>query len=591
MIIEVEGFMLGKILEISNNKIVVENNDTIKNVINFYVKITSQERIFIGEIKAFNQKEITISLLGELEGEKFKYGLSHKPSFDGKIEFLKPEELNILFGAINYSAHTHLYFGKSAIYEEYPIYLNINNLFANHLVVLGNTGSGKSCGMARILQNLFYKNDAQAINSTFFIIDAYGEYKNAFSMIDYVNKDLSYKNYTTDLDSHDEKLLIPLWLLSVDDLSLLLDVTNRNQISIIEKALQLVNVFLRQDDKVMEYKNSIIAQALLDIFINGNTPAQIRDQVFSVLTRYNTEELNLDTPIYMPGYTRPLKQCLMIDETGKIREMELVITFLNKYILEDMQLSLPDGSYKYTLKDLLYAFDFALIEQGVLNDKNVYSLAHSLRVKLASILNSKDSKFFELPKYYTKREFMELITHKEGKKVQVVNLNLQGIDDRLAKNVAKVYAKMIFDFNKDNHHDNNNLPIHIILEEAHRYVQNDHDVDILGYNIFERIAKEGRKYAVILSLISQRPSELSQTVLSQCSNFIVFRITHPADIDYIKSMIPYVDEEMIEKIKNLPTGHALGFGNAIVLPTITKLDEATPGPTSQSCDIANTWFQ
>ena len=134
------------------------------------------------------------------------------------------------------------------------------------------------------------------------------------------------------------------------------------------------------------------------------------------------------------------------------------------------------------------------------------------------------------------------------------------------------------------------MPIHIVLEEAHRYVQNDSDVEILGYNIFERIAKEGRKYAILLNLISQRPSELSQTVLSQCSNFLVFKITHPNDIEYIKPMIPFVDDDMIEKIKNLQIGSCLTFGSAFQIPTITKIDLATPAPSSSSCDISSRWF-
>ena len=581
--------MLGKILEIKNNHLTIAKEDISNDIINLYVKIIDKENTFIGEISAFNENTISINLVGELNNNSFYYGLNKKPTLDAKVEILPQNELNILFGINNYSPKTHLYFGKSAIYENCPIYLNINKLFANHFVVLGNTGSGKSCGMARILQNLFYKSDADPVNATFFIIDAYGEYKSAFSQIDYVNKDLVYKNYTTDLNSSDEVLQIPLWLLSLDDICILLEVNDRSQIPIIEKALKLVSIFKKEEETVIKYKNNVIANALLDILINGNTPAQIRDQIFSVLTRYNTKDLNLETPIYQPGYTRPLKQCLMIDETGKIRDMELVINFLNEYCLEEATLDLPDGSFMYSLNDLLYAFDFALIDEGVLNDAHVFERAHALRVKLASICDSEISKFFHFDNHFTKEEFYQSLTHKDGKKAQVINLNLHNIDDRFAKAVAKIYAKMLFDYNK-NALERGKNPIHIVLEEAHRYVQNDNDVNILGYNIFERIAKEGRKYAVLLSLISQRPSELSQTVLSQCLNFIVFKITHPADIDYIKPMIPYVDDEMLEKIKNLPTGNCLAFGSAFVIPTITKIDMASPSPSSNSCNISENWF-
>ncbi len=584
--------MLGEIIEIRNNIVILKKNEnTLQNIVNLFVKIVDKDKIYIGEIVSYSKEIIEIKLSGEIINNNFIYGVSQKPSFDAVVTLLEEESLNILFGGNKYSPSTSLYLGKSALYKDYPIYVNINNLFANHLVVLGNTGSGKSCGMARVMQNLFYKQDAKAINSTFFIIDAYGEYKNAFSMIDYVNKEFCFKSYTTDLNANEEIIQIPLWLLSLDDICLLLEVNNKNQIPIVEKALKIINIFSRAEESVIKYKNSIIAKSLLDIFINGKTPAQIRDQIFSVLTRYNTKDLNLDSPIVQPGYTRPLKQCLMIDTTGKIRDTELVVKYLQSFVLEEMNLSLPDGSFIYTLKDLLYAFDFALIDEGVLNDDKVYSLANELRVRLASLIDSGNYKFFDFDKHFTKDDFYHMLTHNtnNNQKAQVINLNLNAVDDRFAKIIAKIYSKFLFDYAKSSSERGKN-PVHIVLEEAHRYVQNDRDTEILGYNIFERIAKEGRKYAVLINLISQRPSELSQTVLSQCSNFLVFKISHPADIEYIKAMIPYVDDEMIEKIKNLQTGNCLTFGNAFLIPTITKIDLATPTPSSNSCDVSSCWF-
>lgn len=583
--------MIGEILEIRNNRLIVKkNNDLVSDVVNLYVEIHSNRKLFIGEITGITSDKLEINLIGEIINNKFIYGVNSKPSFNAQINLLPNSFLNILFGINEYSATNSLYLGRSALYNDMFVYANINKLFSNHLVVLGNTGSGKSCGMARILQNLFYKNDAVPLNATFFIIDAYGEYHNAFKQINAINKDLCFKNYTTDFKENDKLLQMPLWLLSLDDICLLLGVNNKNQISIIEKSLKIVNIFSRKEEEVITYKNSIIAKSLLDIFINGNSPAQIRDQVFSVLTRYNTQELNLETKVFSPGYTRPLKQCLMIDDTGKIRDMQLVTSFLQQFILDEMNLSLPDGSYIYTLKDLLYAFDFALIDEGMLNSNKVYILANELRVRLASIIDSNYSKYFDVNTYYSKEEFIKELTTVNNKKAQIINLNLNNLDDRFAKTVAKIYSKLLFDYAKDVQ-DRGKIPIHIVLEEAHRYVQNDNDVEILGYNIFERIAKEGRKYAILLNLISQRPSELSQTVLSQCNNFIVFKITHPNDIDYIKPMIPFVDDSMIEKIKNLQIGSCLTFGNAFKLPTIVNMDIATPPPNSSNCDISNVWFQ
>lgn len=133
-------------------------------------------------------------------------------------------------------------------------------------------------------------------------------------------------------------------------------------------------------------------------------------------------------------------------------------------------------------------------------------------------------------------------------------------------------------------------PIHIILEEAHRYVQNDNDINILGYNIFDRITKEGRKYGVLLGLITQRPSELSNTALSQCSNFIVFRMFHPDDLNIISNISTNISFESIEKLKSLAPGTAIAFGTAFKLPLIIRLELPNPMPQSTNVDIEKKWY-
>ena len=106
------------------------------------------------------------------------------------------------------------------------------------------------------------------------------------------------------------------------------------------------------------------------------------------------------------------------------------------------------------------------------------------------------------------------------------------------------------------------FPINIILEEAHRYVQNDNDNSIIGYNIFDRIIKEGRKYGTILGFVTQRPSELSSTALSQCSNYIVLRMFHPEDLDVVRNITHSISESTINRLKTLRSGYGICFGDA-----------------------------
>ena len=152
-----------------------------------------------------------------------------------------------------------------------------------------------------------------------------------------------------------------------------------------------------------------------------------------------------------------------------------------------------------------------------------------------------------------------------------------------------VISKMIFDFATELP-ERGKFPFHIIIEEAHRYVQMDRDQQLLGYNIFDRITKEGRKYGVLLGLITQRPSELSDTSISQCSNFIILRTLHPKDLDYIKQMVPNVSDEIMAHLKTLQPGNAIAFGSAFKVPVDIKMDMPNPQPKSSSSNITKIWY-
>ena len=585
--------MLGKIIGIEDNSVLLKLNinlNEIQNIINLYVIFEDSEKKIIGEITDIKEGIAIVNLVGEIKGDKFVFGVSKKPAFNASAKLVSKERINNILGMAEYNEKRDLYIGQSAIYEGVSIGVDINEFFSKHFAIFGSTGSGKSCSVARIFQNLFEKKNSIAYRASILIFDAYGEYHSAFKNISGKVPEISFKAYTTNVNDEEiEKLKIPLWLLNVDDIALLLEADSKTLLPIIEKAMKLVTIFSQDESKVIKSKNDIIARAVLDILASGKTPAQIRDQIFSVLSHYNTKDLNLESPIYQPGYTRPLKQCLVIDNTGKIREMELLTTFMSQFLSDDVELYLPDGSFKYTLKDLYDAFEFALISEGILNSEKVFDQYNVLKVRLRSLLNSNYAKFFE-GDYVTADDFIkEILTARGDRKAQLINFNINYVDDRFAKTLTKIYSRLFFDYAK-NLKKRASLPIHIVLEEAHRYVQNDTDVDVIGYNIFDRITKEGRKYAVLLGLISQRPSELSTTAISQCSNFLIFKMLHPLDIQYISEMIPNMTADLVKKVKLLQPGTCIAFGTGFNLPSLVKLDMPDPEPSSSNCDVSSIWF-
>jgi DNA helicase HerA-like ATPase len=586
--------MLGKIVGIEENIIILKLSIDISktmNIINLYLLIDDGKQKTIGEIVDIRDDYAYVNMLGEMINNEFVFGVLKKPSFGSVVSLIAKDSIHKIIGIDNYAENKDLKLGFSPIYEGVDIGVDINKYFSHHFAIFGSTGSGKSCSVARIIQNLFEKEKHIPYKASIFIFDAYGEYHSAFKDINKKVPEITFKAYTTNLNFPESEILrIPLWLMTLDDIALLLGAEKSSQLPIIEKALKLVSVFAREEELIIKHKNDIIARAILDILSSGRPPVQIRDQVFSILSYYNTSELNLETEIFQPGYTRPLKHILQVDNTGKIREMELIMNFFNTFLRDDLELSMPDGTFSYNLNDLKDAFDFALISEGILKSEKVYDDTNVLKVRLHSLANSATSEYFNYPEYVSKEQYIRnLLSATDGKKAQIINFNINYIDDRLAKTITKIYSKLLFDYAKELE-DRATFPFHIILEEAHRYVQNDNDINLLGYNIFERITKEGRKYGVILGLISQRPSELSETTLSQCSNFLIFKMLHPRDVEYIREMVPNITNEVVKRLRILQPGTCIGFGSAFRVPSLIRFNMPDPAPTSSSCDVSGNWF-
>ncbi len=587
--------MLGTIIGIEEDVVLLKlaiNLKEFQNLINLHVVMEDNNQMIVGEIIDIKEGVAYISLIGQIVDNHFVFGVMRKPSFGANVKLISKEKIPMIISVPQYKEKEDVYIGESAVYPGVKIGFEINPFFANHFAIFGSTGSGKSWGVAKLIQSIFDKKSTVAYRASIFIFDAYGEYHNAFKDISTKIPEISFKAYTTNVNkiNDTEILKIPLWLLSVDDIALLLNADSATQLPIIEKALKLVGLFVRDEKEVIKQKNDIIARAILDILSSGKNSAQIRDQIFSVLSSYHTKDLNLDTQIYQPGYIRSLKQCLIIDASGKLREMELLTNFMQSFLDDSIELTLPDGTFKYGLNDLIMALDFALLSEGVLNSNRVYDENNVLRVRLHALINGDYARYFECDRYVSKDEYIkELLMTSNGRKAQIINFNINYVDDRFAKTITKIYSRLLFDYAK-NLERRATLPFHIVLEEAHRYVQNDSDVDVIGYNIFDRITKEGRKYGVLLGLISQRPSDLSETSISQCSNFLIFKMLHPRDIKYIRDMVPNVTDEIIKRLRTLQPGTCIGFGNAFHVPVLIKMDKPNPTPSSSSCDISGNWF-
>jgi len=583
--------MFGKIVYISDNVAHIEipaGTPVAMNLMNMHVIFEDDKKKILGEVEDISKDLIKVRFLGEISNGRFIGGVIRKPTLSSNIRIISKEELKLIVGE---PGKGKFMFGVSPLYDDIPINIDVNDICSNHLAIFGNTGSGKSYGVSRFLQSLFYNPDFVPYKANFMIFDAYGEYHNAFNRIHEVNPNYHFKFYTTNrqqLKEGGEMLRIPLWLLTLDDFALLLNAERHSQLPIIERMLKLVRVFATDNEISERYKNHLIAKAIMDIMYTNQTSASKRNDIFAIVASCSTEKFNLEAPVQGLGYVRKFRECFLIDTAGQFTESILITQYITSFIDEELERYEPTTDHFFTLEDLEKALQFTLISEGLLRNERLYDEAITLKVRLHSIAIGECADFFNFPNYITAEDYIASLVTLGNHKAQIVNFNLEDADDRIAKTITKIFAKLFFDFCK-RLPERASIPFHIVLEESHRYVQNDNDNFLLGYNIFERIAKEGRKFGLLLDLISQRPVELSETVISQCSNFFIFKMTHPRDLEYIKKMLPNMSAEIMEKQKSLQPGTCVAFGKAFKIPMIVKMPLPNPEPYSSNADVVSRW--
>lgn len=582
--------MFGKIRYIDDITAVVDinkDNMVVPNLMNLHVVFENDIDKLLGEVKKVDTETVHIDLLGQFVENRFIAGTIKKPTLDSSVRVINDDELNIILGKDDEKS---LYLGHSAIYPEKNVYIDINQFFSNHAAIFGNTGSGKSCSVARIVQNIFLNKQFLSYNANLFIFDAYGEYKNAFKVLNQINPNYQYKFITSNpTDPDDVQLNIPVFLLTIDDICLLLQADNHHQYTIVERMLKLAKLFSKDDEETKKLKNHLIAKAIMSVLFSNQNAAGKKNDIFTIINDCSTPEFNVNTDIQGIGYTRKFSECFGIDRNGEFGESVLINEYLLKFIDDELEskIDVPTDAF-YTLDDLERALSFTLIGDGFLGNRIMQDNAVIMQVRLHSLNNSSNRKFFSFKEYITIDNYISSLIIHNNRRSQIININLEDVDDNLAKTIVKIFSKMIFDFAKKRR-VRAAIPFHLFIEEAHRYVVNDNDHFLLGYNIFERIAKEGRKYGVMLDLVSQRPVEISETVIAQTSNFCILKMTHPRDLEYINKMLPNISGDIIEKLTSLQSGTMVAFGSAFKIPVIVKMDMPNPAPYSSNCDVLFRW--
>lgn len=591
--------------------------------------------------KSNSVKYLDINPIGTIQKEKFKYGVSIFPTLYTDVLYIKKEELDIIFeynddeipisDTDNSTKLKLLEIGTSTIFPDYKVKININDFFGAHSSILGNTGSGKSCTISSMIQTLFKKENYSAVGASFLFFDVNGEYHKAFSQLG--NKDIDVKyfsineiksnksfEYKSELKREIEygNFKLPHWFLNIDEWALLLQASEKTQLPILRKALGIATIINDQNQNSKEYKeqlNFILATAIGQILRSDIGSPSKRDRIISILNKYKTVDIELSKQFtyldidnktqtklkydkFTPDCT--INNCLVVHYGGLVGSDQLIqyveqVDESGEYKFLSGNIKIPEinPDSKFSFNTLEDALDIAILHEEAYGNKQIRDYCSSLITRFKSLKERQEFNFLSKNEDDIKKDdfLNDLLGLKENKKkTQITIIDLSSVEDEVVEVISCVITRMIFEKLKTIP-ERNSFPVNLVLEEAHRYIS-EHKNSHFGEanKIFERVAKEGRKYGLFLMVSSQRPSELSKTVLSQCSNFIVHRIQNPDDLNHIRQMTPHISSNILYRLPSIPTQHALVFGSSVQIPTLFKVNDANPLPNSANSDIIKHWF-
>lgn len=572
-----------------------------------------------------NSRILLIKPVGTLNSKKeFTMGVGIFPSIYNDVEIVTSSDLRDILTSghtkeeTTEGVHHSIDIGFSKNLINYKVSLNINRLFNIHTAVLGNSGSGKSNTIARILQEVYKKENHSAIGAKTILFDSNGEYPIAF-----VNAGLSseigtifYKPFKGEKRVDDEieidytPFYLPYYLLSLEEWLAFLMASDRAQKPFWDKVLQMTYKFYsifnseQKDDKKNEAKYinyfkwkilGIIDLVLSQIDSDTAKITAARGIAGRCLNIINGLSKNEE----LIEFSRQISSRCGLSYGNNDAKLQEYVSRERAKVNEDLawqveETKLSHGDY-YDYKFLHTAVEMVLLEEEARGNTRIREFTSTMLTRLDFFLNNNECLFmresehkFENTKSYLKEMFH---VSADDYADQMITIDSSEVGTDVLELMTSVISRMLFDYRKEMvGSSRRHQPIHLFLDEAHRYIRKDAQY-ILRENIFEKIAREGRKYSLFLIVSSQRPSELSDTVLSQCANFIVHRIQNEVDLKYVYAILPYFSEDFITKIKQSVPGEALIFGNCVPMPLQVQVIQAKPDPNSKNCDVDEEWFK
>lgn len=448
-------------------------------------------------------------------------------------------------------------FSALASNDKIKVPVDGDRFFNKHISVVGSTGAGKSHTIAKIIQTAVdAKNGEYSLNNSHVVIfDIHSEYRTAFP-------DANFLDAST--------LTLPYWLLNSEELEeVLLDTGERDNYNQSAVFRQLVTENKKRHnttskfvfyDSPLKFNIHEVLNALYNIkneTVNSKNEARymVVDDSYSLLSEGKTDQ----------------SHGLLLNADQR----------LDKYFASRLEFhptksqSITAGSYADKSLDKFFTRFESKVEQDRL--QFLFGPAAdtaTLEGTLKSLIGYGD------------------------KKSNVTVIDLSGVPFEVLSITVSLISRILFEYGyhykvmrtQAKEAINTDAPLLLVYEEAHKYVPNSDLARFRASKLsIERIAKEGRKYGVTLLLSSQRPSEISETIFSQCSNFLAMRLTNPSDQSYVSRLLPDTLGNLCDKLPTLGAGEALLIGEAVVMPSLVKVARCSPAPSSTDIPYYQLW--
>ena len=489
--------------------------------------------------------------IGQLEDDgdgvyRFIKGIKNISIPPNGVSLASDDEIQSIFKS---EENIKLIFLEHIINPDIKIEVDGDKFFSKHIAVVGSTGSGKSCTVAKIIQEAKSSDNGEINNSHVILFDIHGEYRRAFPDSNY-------------LSIEEKTLKLPYWLMTSEELE---------------------DMFISAGD--------------------GNKQNQVSQFKYAVIAnkqKYNPDiKVTYDSPVYFSltevfNFIVNKNNLTVYEKEGKIffASIEKNFEYDEDMLWEPISFKKSSGNAKD--KDL----EAKVSKFGGFTDEFERFIS-----RLETKLNDERLSFILKPKNQNGKEYktenLEILVKKllgyvdNNKNVSIVDLS--SLPFEVVSIVVSVISRLVFDFSYfstrlANDGKTNETPFMLVYEEAHKYIPKNEEVRYRNTRLaVERIAKEGRKYGISTMIVSQRPSEISSTVFSQCNNFVVMRLNNPEDQAYVKRLLPEAVASYGDALSSLEKREALFVGDAVSTPVIGKVLETNPLPKSDDINFYSEW--